>query len=230
MNELIGESGYFGFVICVLAYVLGVYISKKTKFILCNPLLIAIVLVISLLLVTKIDYGTFSKSTSVLSWLLTPATVCLAIPLYEQISLLKKNGRAIILGITAGVIASIGSIALTALAFGLTKEQFFTMLPKSVTTAIGMGVSSELGGNPSISATLIILTGIVGNIIAEVFLRMAKITDPIAKGIAIGSSSHVIGTSKAMELGSVEGAMSSLSIVVSGLITVLCAAVIRMAI
>lgn len=227
MNELIGESGYFGFVICILAYILGVYINRKTKFILCNPLLIAVVLVIFLLIVTKIDYSTFSKSTTVLSWLLTPATVCLAIPLYEQIELLKKNSTAIIAGITAGVIASIGSIALLAIAFGLTKKQFFTMLPKSVTTAIGMGISSELGGNPSISATLIVLTGIVGNIIAETFLKIVKITNPIAKGIAIGSASHVIGTSKAMQLGSMEGAMSSLSIVVSGLITVICSALIK---
>ena len=227
MNELLGESGYFGFVICIFAYVLGAYISKKTKYILCNPLLIAIALVVSLLLVTKMDYETFSNSTTVLSWLLTPATVCLAIPLYEQVNLLKKNGFAIILGIASGVIASIGSIALVILAFGSTKEQFFTMLPKSVTTAIGVSISAELGGNPSISATLIILTGIVGNIIAEAFLRIAKITNPIARGIAIGSSSHVIGTSKAMELGSVEGAMSSLSIVVSGLITVICAALIK---
>lgn len=110
MNELLGESGYFGFVICIFAYVLGAYISKKTKFILCNPLLIAIALVVSLLLVTKMDYETFSNSTTVLSWLLTPATVCLAIPLYEQVNLLKKNGFAIILGIASGVIASIGSI------------------------------------------------------------------------------------------------------------------------
>lgn len=230
MIETLEESSYFGFVICVIAYILGLYISRKTKFILCNPLLIAIVLVGAMLLITRMDVEKFSRNTSILSWLLTPATVCLAIPLYEQLGLLKKNQKAIIIGITAGVIVSLGSIGCVALLFRLSKEQFYTLMPKSITTPIGMGVSSELGGNPSITAALIILTGIVGNIIAELFLKIVKITNPIARGIAIGTSSHVIGTSKAMELGSVEGAMSSLSIVVAGLITVICATLIEIAI
>ena len=157
--------------------------------------------------------------------MLTPATVCLAIPLYEQIELLKNNIKAIVLGIMSGAIASLGSVFILSKVFQLSHEQYVTLLPKSITTAIGMGISEELGGIVTITVAVIIITGIVGNIIAEGVCRIFKIEEKVAKGLAIGSSSHAIGTVKAMEMGEIEGAMSSLAIVVSGVITVVMASV-----
>ena len=139
--------------------------------------------------------------------------------------MLKKNFKAIIAGIVSGVITGLCSILAMALIFGFTHEQYVTFLPKSITTAIGMGVSEELGGYVSITVAVIIITGVLGSVIAEGFLKLFKITDPCAKGIAIGTASHAVGTSKAMEIGKTEGAMSGLSIVVSGLLTVVGASV-----
>ena len=168
----------------------------------------------------RIDYDTYNNGAKYLSYLLTPATVCLAIPLYQQMELLKKNMLAVILGILSGVLASLCSTLIFAFLFGMTHKEYVTMLPKSITTAIGMAVSEELGGIVTITIATIILTGIIGNIIAETVCRIFKIEEPIAKGVAIGSASHAIGTVKAMEMGEIEGAMSSLAIAVAGLITV----------
>lgn len=160
-----------------------------------------------------------------LSWLLTPATVCLAIPLYEEFELLKSNVRAVMCGIISGVLTSLITILVLAMFFGLTHEEYVTLLPKSITTAIGMGVSEELGGYVTITVAVIIITGVIGNILAEFICKIFRIEEPIAKGIAIGSAAHAIGTAKAMEIGEVEGAMSSLSIAVAGILTVVGASV-----
>ena len=152
--------------------------------------------------------------------MLTPATICLAIPLYEQMELLKKNVKIILVGILSGVLTSLCSILVMALLFGLSHAEYVTLLPKSVTTAIGIGISEELGGYVSITAAVIIVTGILGNVIADILFKVFRITEPIAKGIALGTASHAIGTAKAIELGETEGAMSSLSIVVAGILTV----------
>ena len=175
---------------------------------------------IGVLLLLHIDYKSYNAGAQYLSYLLTPATVCLAIPLYEQLSLLVRNVKAILIGIIAGVLASVGSVFGLCLLFGLGHEYYVTLLPKSITTAIGMGVSEELGGIVTISVSVIIITGVIGNIIAETVCKLFRITDPVAKGIAIGSASHAIGTARALEMGEVEGAMSSLAIAVAGLITV----------
>jgi putative effector of murein hydrolase len=172
------------------------------------------------LLLLDVDYETYDSSAKYLSYLLTPATVSLAIPLYEQIELLKKNWKAVFAGIFTGVLASLVSVLLFALIFHMNHAEYVTFLPKSITTAIGMGVSEELGGYRAITVAVIIITGIIGNIFAELVCKIFRIREPIAVGIAIGSSSHALGTAKAMEIGDVEGAMSSLSIVVSGLLTV----------
>ena len=177
-------------------------------------------LVIAALLVCGIGYGTYNESASWLSYLLTPATVCLAVPLYQQVDLLRKNSRAIICGIVGGALSGMTTVLLLALLFGFSHEAYVTFLPKSITTAIGMGVSEELGGIVSVTVVSIIVTGVLGNIMAEKVLAWLKIDEPVAKGIAIGSSSHAIGTAKAMEMGVVEGATSGLSIVVSGILTV----------
>lgn len=220
MKEYIQNSVYFGAMISLLAYWIGTLLKKKFKLAIFNPLLIAVVLTIVVLCLSGIEYEVYASGAQYISYLLTPATVSLAIPLYEQINVLKKNILAIILGISSGVIASLGTILLMAMLFRMSHEGYVTLLPKSITTAIGMGVSEELGGYVSITVAVIVITGILGNVLAELVLRIFRITEPVAKGISLGTASHAIGTAKAMELGEIEGAMSSLSIVISGILTV----------
>lgn len=225
MNDVMLESLFFGVLVSCVTYELGGWLRKKTKISLINPLLFSIVAVIAILLACNIDYDTYYNGAKYLSYLLTPATVCLAVPLYQQVELLKKNVVAIIAGILSGVLTSVTCVLVLAMIFHFSHEQYVTLLPKSITTAIGMGVSEELGGFVTITVAVIIITGILGNIIAEYVCKLFHITDPIAKGIGIGSAAHAIGTAKAMEMGEIEGAMSSLSIAVSGIITVVLAAV-----
>ena len=220
MNEILTASAFFGVLISLLAYYVGDRLRRKFKLAILNPLLISIVLTILALCLLGVDYGTYAAGAKYLSWLLTPATVCLAIPLYEKLSLLKSNWRAIFAGILSGMLAGMCSILLMALLFGLSHAEYITLLPKSVTTAIGMGLVEEMGGYPSITAVAICITGVLGNIVAEGFLKLIRVEERVAKGVAIGSASHAIGTTRAMELGETEGAMSSLSIAVAGLMTV----------
>lgn len=217
------SSAFFGVVISISGYALGVYLRKRFKRSFINPLLISVVFVIGVLLLLGIDFDSYNVGGQYISYLLTPATVCLAIPLYQQLHLLRKHKKAVALGILAGVLSSLGSILALSYLFGLTHEQYVTLLPKSITTAIGIGVSAELGGIETITVAVIILTGIFGNIVAESVFKLFRITHPVAMGLALGVSSHAIGTAKALELGEVQGAMSSLSIAVAGLLTVVCA-------
>lgn len=221
MNEFFQTSVFFGVFITLLSYGIGLILKRKLKFSIFNPLLIAIIFVILFLILFHIDYTIYNQGANYISFLLTPSTICLAVPLYEQWELLKKNYKAVFLGITSGVLTSLCSILILAYLFQLDHASYVTLLPKSITTAIGIGVSEELGGYVSITVTIIIITGVIGNMFAEVICKIFKICDPIAKGIAIGTSSHAVGTAKAMEMGAIEGAMSSLSIVVSGILTVI---------
>ena len=220
MRELLSSSVFFGVFITLAAYMLGTHLRRKSGLAIMNPLLLAIVLVMGVLTVLGIDCADYQRGASLISALLTPATICLAIPLYEQLSLLRRHRAAILAGICSGVLTSLVCVLLLSRLFGLDHRAYVTLLPKSITTAIGMGVCEELGGHVSITVAIIIMTGILGNMSAEFFCRLLRITEPIARGVAIGTSSHAIGTTKAMELGEVEGAMSSLSIVVSGVLTV----------
>ena len=219
MTNMLCESAFFGVVISLLAYELGMLLKKKFGFPIFNPLLISIAVVIVFLAVFGAKY---------LSYLLTPATVCLAIPLYEQMEALKKNIKAILAGILSGVLTSLTVVLALALIFNLNHKMYVTLLPKSITTAIGMGVSEELGGAVTITVAVIIITGVLGNMLAETLCKLFHIDEPIAKGISIGSASHAIGTAKAMEMGDVEGAMSSLSIAVAGILTVVGASIYAM--
>lgn len=221
MKELIDNSVYIGVLISLASYALGAWLRKKTGLSFFNPLLVSIILVILFLSVSGISYCTYAESADYISFLLTPATICLAVPLYEQFKLLKKNWKAVVAGIVSGVVSSLVCIFLMALLFRFDHQTYVTFLPKSITTAIGMGVAEELGGYVSLAVVVIVITGVLGNVIAEAVLKLFKIEEPIAKGIAIGSSSHAVGTAKAMEIGQIEGAMSSLSIVVCGLLTVI---------
>ena len=225
MAELVSVSAYCGVVLSLGTYFLGSWLKKKLKWRFLNPLLLSILFTVGLLLVCGVDYDSYNEGAKYLSYLLTPATVCLAVPLYEQFEVLKKNWRAVLTGIISGVAASLLSILAMAVLFSLEHEEYVTFLPKSITTAIGMGVSEELGGYAPVTVAVIIVTGVLGNVIAEPVLRLFRIQEPVAKGIALGTASHAIGTARAMELGEVEGAMSSLSIVVSGIMTVIGASI-----
>ncbi len=225
MSEMFKTSMFAGVTISLISYLAGSMLKKKFKLGIFNPLLISIILTILVLVVADIDYDTYNAGATYLSWFLTPATVCLAIPLYEQWQLLKKNFKAVIIGILAGVITSLTSVLILSKLMGLTHEEYVTLLPKSITTAIGMGVSEELGGYVTITVAVIVVTGVLGNILGELACRIFRITEPISKGLAFGASSHAIGTAKAIELGEVEGAMSSLAIAVTGVFTVVLASV-----
>lgn len=225
MKELFCNSVFFGVVITILFYELGLVLKRKFKLAIFNPIFVSIAAVIIILLVFDIDYVSYNAGAKYISYLLTPATVCLAIPLYEQLSVLKHNAKAVIVGIVTGVMTSMVSIFAFACLFRFSHEMYVTLLPKSITTAIGMGQSEELGGIVALTAAVITVTGVFGNMIAETVCRLFKITEPVAKGVAIGASSHAAGTAKAIEMGEIEGAMSSLSIVICGLLTVVTASV-----
>ena len=215
MNNLLETSLFAGVSISLVSYMIGLALKKKFKLGIFNPLLISIIFTIVILVCANVDYETYNKGAVYLSWFLTPATVCLAIPLYEQWQLLKRNFKAVILGISAGVLTSLCTVLILAKLMKMTHREYVTLLPKSITTAIGMGVSEELGGYVTITVAVIVVTGVLGNIFGE----------PISKGLALGASSHAIGTAKAIEMGEIEGAMSSLAIAVTGILTVVLASV-----
>lgn len=221
MNGLLMNSLYFGMVISVGTYLFGVWLRKKVPLAILNPLLVSIILTIAFLLVFKIDYQDYNEGAGYLSYFLTPATVCLAIPLYKQLELLKHHFAAVAGGIVSGVLASAFSIFALSKLFGLGHEHYVTLLPKSITTAIGIGVSEEAGGIVTLTVISIVITGILGNVIADVIFQLFRIKEPVARGLALGTSAHAIGTARALEMGEIEGAMSSLAIAVAGLLTVL---------
>ena len=210
MNNFLQNSVFFGVFISIITYEIGVLIKKKLKIAIFNPLLISMALIIIILLIFHVDYDTYESGAKYLSYFLTPATV----------EPLKKNWKAILAGIFAGAMTSALCVLVLSLIFKLSHKQYVTLLPKSITTAIGMGLSEELGGIVTITVAVIIVTGVIGNMFAENICKLFHISDPVAKGVGIGSASHAMGTSKAMEMGEIEGAMSSLSIAVSGLMTV----------
>lgn len=223
MSEFWKTSIFFGVFVTIVFYGAGIIIKGKLRWTIFNPLLVAIALTIAFLAIFGIDYGTYLSSAKYIGWLLTPATIALALPLYEQIGMMKRNFAAVLAGVTAGVVTSLTTILALAAFFHLRHASYVTLLPKSITTAIGMGVAEELGGYVAITAAVIIVTGILGNMLAEPLCRWAKIENPIARGIAIGAASHAIGTVKAMEMGAVEGAMSSLALIAAGILTVFAA-------
>lgn len=220
MKEFLTVSSYAALFLTLAAYALGEFLKKKTKNALCNPLLIASALIIMYLLVSKTGVEKYREQTRMIGGLLTPATVCLAIPLHKQFSLLKRNAAAVSCGVCCGILSSLLCTLLLSAAFSLSHAEYVTFLPKSITTAIGMEVSAEYGGIVPVTVASIFVTGVFGNLIAEPLFRLLRIKEPIAKGVGLGTAAHALGTSKAMELGETEGAMSSLSLVVSGVLTV----------
>lgn len=221
MNTGLFSTSCFCVLITFISYWGGVSLKKHFRFALFNPLLAAIVFSLVLITLLKITTSDYQTGNETLHFFLTPATICLAIPLYEQISLLRNNLTALLIGIVSGVITNLVLIFLLASAFHLSRTEFITILPKSVTTAIGLSLSEELGGIVSITVLVIAITGVLGSMIGESICRIFHITEPLAQGIGIGTASHVIGTSKALELNPAAGAASSLSISLAGIITVL---------
>lgn len=228
MHDFWSQSVFFGSLVTIVFYSVGMMLKDRFKNPLLNPLLISIVLTIFFLLLFDIKYEAYYNGAKYISYLLTPATICLAVPLYQQLEMLKRNFKAVVMGITAGVVTSLTTVLLLSFLFHLDHAGYVTLLPKSITTAIGMSVAEELGGYVPVTVAAIILTGVIGNMIAEPVCRFFKITEPVARGIAIGTSSHAVGTVKAMEMGAIEGAMGSLAIVAAGILTVLLAPLFAM--
>ncbi len=226
MNDFLVSATYLGVALTIVSYMIGLKVKEKLKLSIFNPMVIAIAIVIAVLVVLKIPYDTYYDSTTIINYMLTPATICLAVPLYEKLNVLKGNLKAILVGILSGICTCMASIFIIGKVFSLTYEQFTTFLPKSLTTAIGMAISEELGGIVTITVAVIMITGITGSIIADTTFKLLNIHEPIAKGLALGTASHVIGTVKATEYGKVESAVSSLSIAVTGLLTVIIAPIV----
>lgn len=225
MKEILNSSLFWIF-ITLVSFEFGMLIYKKVKLPLLNPLLIAISLIITILVVFKIDYEIYNIGGKFINSFLGPATVVLAVPLYKQLGLLKKNLGPILIGLLIGCVSSVVSIILLGKIFKLDKVLLISLIPKSVTTPIGVEISKSLGGVTSVTILAIVLTGIVGAIIAPIVAKCLKLNNKVAIGIALGASAHALGTTKAFELGETEGAMSSLSIGVSGIITVIIAPII----
>ncbi|HJD30690.1 MAG TPA: LrgB family protein [Candidatus Eisenbergiella stercorigallinarum] len=219
MSELV-SSPFFGIALSVAAFSIGVWIQKKTGLVICNPLIIAIVLVSGVLLLFKIPYESYNEGGSIINMFLAPATSCLAVSVYTRVELLKRNWLPILAGCVAGSLTSMGSVFLLCRLFGLDEAMTYSLLPKSVTTPIAVGIAESHGGISSITVAAVILTGIMGSILAPFLIRIFRVKDAMTAGLAIGACSHAVGTSKAIEIGETEGAMSGLAIGICGIVTV----------
>ena len=218
MNKLL-EISILPVLLTLFAFKAGAFLQKKTKSPMCNPILVAVILVLLVLLVTGMDLEVYQSGNNFLSWLLTPATVCLAISMYEQFQILRKHIRVILVGVIAGAVSSLLMVLALSLIFSFTPEMMISLLPKSVTTAIGVPLCELAGGLPPITTAVIILTGIVASVLGPTLCKAFRLTNDIAQGVAYGTAGHVIGTTKAMEQSKLAGAVSSLSLVVAGLVT-----------
>ncbi len=225
VNNYLGNSTYFAIVMSLAYYMLGIVLKRRFKLAIFNPLIVASLLTIATIVIFHIDMEIYNSAGSYISFMLTAATVCYGMLLYEELAVLKTHFKAIMIGILVGVGVTAVSILALSILFKLPHEQYVSLLPKNITTAIGLDVSSTNGGIPSITIVWILITGNLGNAIAEPVIKMFKIDEPVARGVAIGSSSHAVGTAKALEIGEVEGAVSGLSLAVTGLISVVVAAV-----
>lgn len=218
MSQLL-SIGILPMLLTLGAYQIGVLIQKKLKSAIANPVLISVVLVLAFMLFTGLDNATYQAGMGKMSWLLTPATVCLAIPMYQHFQTLRRNLPAILAGIAAGAVACLFMVILWAVAFRIDTALALSLLPKSVTSAIGVPLCEMAGGLTSVTTAVIIITGIIANILGSLSCKIFRLTDPVAQGVAFGTAGHVIGTARANELGELTGAVSSLSLVVAGLLT-----------
>lgn len=219
MDDFISGSTFFYVMLTLTAFDIGSICQKKGKLAILNPLLIASFLVILFLQLFDIPNEAYQAGCQILNWLITPATICLSISFYEQFQRLRKELGAICIGVVAGTVCSLGSVYLLCLAFGLDQAITMSLLPKSVTTAIGSALSQELGGIAAITTAVIVITGVLGSILGPTLCKLLRITEPVAQGVAFGTASHVIGTTKALQLSELAGAVSSFSLTFAGLVT-----------
>ena len=227
MAELLQNVPVWGVTLTLGAFALGVWLNKKTGQALCNPLLLGSIFIIVFLSLANVSVSEYKESVSILSYLLLPATVSLAVPMYEQWQILKKNALAVLSGILAGALTSMVCIIAMSWILKLDPALSASMMPKSVTTAIGAEVAVELGGISSLAGAVIVLTGIVGNLSAAAVCKIYKLHDTVARGVAIGTGSHAVGTAKALQMGRVEGAISGLAIAVAGILTAVLCPILR---
>lgn len=219
MAEFFGSLPLFSIVLTLCAFQIGQWCQKKWRSPLCNPIVIAVLLIVIFLLLTGLPNESYQAGAGIFSWLLTPATVCLALPLHRQVKILKKNMTAILAGVIAGAVSSLVCVLGMAMLFGLDRSMTVSLLPKSITTAMGIVLSDLSGGIQPLTAAAIVITGILGSLLSPLLFRVFRLEDPISQGVALGTASHVIGTSRANELGELQGAVSSLSLAVAGIVT-----------
>ncbi|MBE6947419.1 MAG: LrgB family protein [Ruminococcaceae bacterium] len=205
--------------VSILVYLFGIFVQNKVKSPLCNPLLITIIIIICALLLTGYPNANYQASMKSISWLITPTTICMAVPLYEQLQVLRKDWKAILAGISAGTVASLFYILIMCRVLHFDAVLSASLLPKSITTAMGTALCAQTGGNEAITTAAIVITGILGNIISTPLCKLLRIKHPIAQGVALGTSAHVMGTAKARELSDLTGAVSSLSLTFAGILT-----------
>ena len=221
--QVLTSSPLFGVCLTILAYEVGCILNRKLKTPVANPLLIAVVLIIALLKLLGVSFDTYNQGGSIITLFLAPPTASLAVNIYAQLEQLKKRLLPVLAGALVGSVCSVGSILLLSHLFGLDESLTASLIPKSVTTPIAMSVSQQLGGIVPVTVAAVVVTGIVGAVFAPTFIRLFRVKDPVAAGLAIGVSSHALGTTKALEIGEVEGAMSGIAIGIAGLITVILA-------
>jgi predicted murein hydrolase (TIGR00659 family) len=219
LNEFL-NTPFFGILLSLIAFQIGTLAYKKIRFSFLNPLLVASVIIMVFLLSFRIDFETYNLGGNYISFFLGPSTIVLAVPLYKKIRLLKSNVLPILAGISAGCVTGISSILILSSLLGLDNVIAKSLIPKSVTTPIGIEISKQIGGLPAVTVAAIVITGIIGAVFGPAICRFFRIKDEVAVGIAIGTASHALGTTKAIELGDIEGAMSGLAIGIAGLITV----------
>lgn len=221
MKETVFSSPFFGITISIVAYSIGVWLNKKTKMALINPLLISYVIIIPLLILLNIPLEWYKRGGDIINMFLSPATAVLAITVYRQRKLLKDHILSVIVGSIAGSLTSLLVVYALCRLLLMPYEITVSMLPKSITTPMAIAVSESLGGIEAVTVLAVIITGISGNILGPILIKVFRIKNEIVQGMAMGAASHAVGTSKAIELGEVQGALSSIALVMSGIITVI---------
>jgi len=226
MKEIITENPFFGISISIIAYAIGIFLNTKTKLAIVNPLLVSYILIISTLIIFDIPLSAYNEGGNIINMFLSPATAVLSLTIYRQWEIVKKNLAAILTGTFLGSLTSITVILLLSRLLGLDNTAAFSLLPKGITTPMAIAVSETLGGIPALTVLAVIVTGIMGNILSPILIKLFRVKDPVAQGVAIGTTSHAVGTSKAIEIGEVQGALSGVALTFSGLITVIISLII----
>ncbi|QCX54076.1 LrgB family protein [Elizabethkingia sp. JS20170427COW] len=209
----------FFIALSVGAFYIGLIIQKKTKSLLFNPILIAMALIILFLEVFHIDYETYHENSKLIDFMLQPAIVCLAIPLYQQLDKIKQQLLPLLVSSVVGCVVGVISVVCIAWAMGAPKDIILSLAPKSVTTPIAMEVSNTIGGIPALTACVVIFVGIFGAIYGYVILKKSRVQSPIAQGLSIGMSAHAVGTAKSMDISASYGAFSTLGLIINGILT-----------